>query len=692
MASPSKPQPVLRGPASTVETACPLDCPDACTLAVTVQQGKVVTIDGGHKNPVTDGYICAKVRKFGDRIYGPDRLLYPAVRIGRKGEGRFKRVPWDEALQRVTNSFERAKAESGGESILPYSYGGSNGLLTQDNIDAQIWRRFGTSRLARTVCAAPTGAANMALYGKMPSVTYQDYPSAQMIILWGVNPSASGIHLVPYLREARKRGATIVVIDPRTTQHARSADIHLPVRTGTDVVVALAIHRYLFEEGFANEAFLGEHTRNAHRLRERAAPWTFECAAEVAGIDAAALAEVARLYATSSPALVRCGWGLERNRNGGNAAMAVLALPSVAGKFGVRGGGYSMSNSASWDITRPWIAADEPETRLVNMNHLGRALTEYDDPAVKVLFVYNCNPAATVPDQKRVLKGLERDDLFTVVFEQVMTDTALYADVLLPNTTFLEGYDFAKAYGPIHLDLGRPVIDAVGEARSNADVFGELGTRLGLLKDAEPTGELDLMLNVLDNLPGRVGADLRDGVTATAPFGSAPVQFVDVFPKTPDRKVDLFPDALEASAPMGLYRFQPDPATERFPLALISPASERTISSTLGELPRPDVKLTMHPDDARDRGLGDGDLVRIFNELGEVHCPLTVAPVVRPGVVSLPKGIWRRNTAKQHDRNGARARHADRHRRRRLLQRCPRPGRVACYGLITRLAQQHTLG
>ena len=278
------------------------------------------------------------------------------------------------------------------------------------------------------------------------------------------------------------------------------------------------------------------------------------------------------------------------------------------------------------------------------MNHLGRALTEYRDPPVKVLFVYNCNPAATVPDQKRVLKGLERDDLFTVVFEQVMTDTALYADVILPSTTFLEGYDFAKAYGPIHMDLGRPVIDAAGEARSNADVFGELAGRLGLLEESDPTGELDLMLNVLDNLPGQIGADLRSGIPAAAPFGPAPVQFVDVFPKTPDQKIDLFPEALDAGAPMGLYRFQPDPATERFPLALISPASERTISSTLGELPRPDVKLTMHPEDARARGLANGDLVRIFNELGEVHCPLSVAPAIRPGVVSLPKGIWRRST------------------------------------------------
>jgi anaerobic selenocysteine-containing dehydrogenase len=640
----SKPEAVLGGPASIVETACPLDCPDACSLAVTVRHGKVVAIDGGHTNPVTDGYICAKVRKFGERIYGPDRLMHPAVRVGRKGEGRFRRVSWDEALELVAERFRRAKTEAGGASILPYSYGGSNGLLTQDNIDAQLWRRFGTSRLARTVCAAPTGAANMALYGKMPSVTYQDYPHAKLIILWGVNPSASGIHLIPFVREAQKLGAKLVVVDPRSTQHARAADIHLQVKPGTDVVVALAIHRHLFATGRADAKFLAEHTRNADKLRERAEPWTFARAADVAGVDPATLEEVAEWYASTSPALIRCGWGLERNRNGGNAAMSVLALPAVGGKFGVRGGGYSMSNSASWDITRPWIAADEPETRVVNMNHLGRALTEYNDPPVKVLFVYNCNPAATVPDQRRIIRGLERGDLFTVVFEQVMTDTALYADVILPNTTFLEGYDVAKAYGPIHLELGRPVIDAVGESRSNADVFGELASRLGVIGDDEPKGELDLMLHVLDNLPGTIGGDLRAGSPATSPFGPAPVQFVDVFPKTPDRKVDLFPAELEASTPMGLYRFQPDPATDRYPLALISPSSERTISSTLGELPRPDVKLTMHPEDAKARGLSDGDLVRVFNDLGEVHCPLAVLPTVRPGMVSLPKGIWRRST------------------------------------------------
>jgi anaerobic selenocysteine-containing dehydrogenase len=405
----------------------------------------------------------------------------------------------------------------------------------------------------------------------------------------------------------------------------------------------LAIHRYLFANGCADEAFLRDHTRGADQLRERAEPWTIAAAAAVAGIDAGPLERAAELYATSSPALVRCGWGLERNRNGGNAAMAVLALPAVGGKFGVRGGGYSMSNSASWNIDRTWIASDEPPTRLVNMNHLGRALTEYTNPPVNVLFVYNCNPAATVPDQKRVVRGLERDDLFTVVFEQVMTDTAFYADVILPATTFLEGYDFARAYGPISLDLGRPVIDAAGESRSNADVFGELCSRLGLLEEDEPSGELDLMVHVLDHLPGTIGHDLRRGVRPAPPFGLAPVQFVDVFPNTPDRKVNLFATELDQAAPAGLYTYQADPATTAYPLALISPASERTISSTLGELPRPDVKLMMNPADAGERSLATGDLVRVFNDLGELHCPLEVVPTIRRGTVSLPKGLWRRS-------------------------------------------------
>jgi anaerobic selenocysteine-containing dehydrogenase len=632
-------------PEHHVPTVCPLDCPDACSLDVTVQGGRVTVINGSSENPTTDGYICAKVRRFPERIYGPDRLLYPAVRQGPKGSARFERVSWDDALERVVEGLRAARDGWGAEAVLPYSYGGSNGLLTQDTSDAVLFRRFGASRLARTVCAAATGAANTALYGKMPSVVYEDFPEARLILLWGANPSASGIHLVPHIREAQRRGATLVVVDPRTTPLAKQADVHLAVRPGTDLPVALAIHRHLFETGGADAAFLAAHTRGAERLRERAREWTVDRAAAEAGISADALRHVAELYAATSPALVRCGWGPERNRNGGNASLAILALPAVGGKFGVRGGGYTMSNTATWGIERTWIDAQEPATRLVNMNQLGRALTEYTDPPIKALFVYNSNAAVTTPDQGRVLRGLAREDLFTVVFDQTMTDTAQYADVVLPATTFLEGYDLPRGYGPITLRLGRPVIEPVGEARPNADVFGELLRRLELDEPTDPSGELEAMMHVLGRLPEPIASELRDRGVATPPFGGRPIQFVDVFPRTADAVVDLFPEALETSAPLGVYGYQPDPGTAAFPLALISPASERSVSSTLAELPRPEVRLLMHPEDATSRGLVDGAAVRVFNSLGEVRCNLQVGGWTRPGTVVLPKGLWRRHTA-----------------------------------------------
>ena len=638
-------RPALAMPESHVQTACPLDCPDACTINVTLRGGRITKIDGATENEVTRGYICAKVRKFHHRVYGDDRLLHPAVRQGPKGRGAVRRVSWDAALDLIASKTREVTRQFGAEAILPLSYGGSNGLLTQDTTDATLFRRLGASRLLRTVCAAPTGAANQGLYGKMPSISYQDYPEARLIVIWGVNPSASGIHLLPFVKEARERGAKLVVIDPRGTPLARQADLYLPVKPGTDLVVALAVHRFLFEQGHSDEAFLAAHTTGADRLREKAAEWTFERAAEVSGVAADRLAAFAEMYATSSPALVKCGWGLERNRNGGSAAAAVLALPAVAGKFGVRGGGYTMSNSASWNIERKWLKDGEAATRAINMNHVGRLLNEPEGTPIKMLFVYNCNPAVTLPDQTRVLKGLERDDLFTVVFDQVFTDTALYADVVLPATTFLEHYEFVKGYGPITLQLAKPVIEQVGESRSNPEVFADLIRRTGLERESDPADELEAMLQVLDGLPPPHGNELRERSAAIAPYNGRPIQFVDVMPRTSDGKVHLFPEHLDREAPLGLYGFQADPATERFPLALISPASERTVSSTLGELKRPAVRVDLSPEDAAEREIADGDMVRMFNDQGEVRLKARVTPLIRRGTVAMPKGVWRRSVS-----------------------------------------------
>jgi anaerobic selenocysteine-containing dehydrogenase len=630
---------------STVETSCPLDCPDACSLSVSVEKGRITKIDGNTNHRLTGGYICAKVRGFANRVYHESRLLHPAVRRGPKGKGQFTRVSWDEALQAIASRMAEVRARSGGEAILPLSYGGSNGLLTQDTTDARLFRKLGASRLARTLCAAPTGAAALALYGKMAGVAFDDYPEARLIVVWGNNPSASGIHLVPRIREAQRRGARLIVLDPRRTALARQADLHLPVRPGTDLPVALALHRYLFEQGLADTVFLSRHATGVEELRARAAEWTIERAAEVAGLDAGALESFARDYARLSPAVIRCGWGLERNRNGGHAAMAILALPAVAGKFGVRGGGYSMSNSGAWRLdNNAWIGAEPPPTRMVNMNQLGRALTDLRDPAIELLFVYNANPVATFPDQNHVIRGLMRPDLFTVVFEQVHTDTVPFADVVLPAPTFLEQYDLNRSYGGFALQLTKPVIEPVGEARPNADVFDELERRLGLAAaDAEPADETDTLLRVAGALPDSIREAVLGGGVALPPFGDRPIQFVDVFPNTPDRRVHLFPD-VETSAPGGLYAYQPDPGSDEHPLALISPASEKTINSTLGELRTRPAALLMHPRDAAARGLETGNAVRMFNAQGEVHCLVEVTDAVPAGTVSLPKGLWRRST------------------------------------------------
>ena len=303
-----------------------------------------------------------------------------------------------------------------------------------------------------------------------------------------------------------------------------------------------------------------------------------------------------------------------------------------------------MSNSASWNIERTWLKDGEAGTRAVNMNHVGRELLTTSGTPIHALFVYNCNPAVTLPDQHRVLQGLAREDLFTVVFDQVLTDTAAYADVVLPATTFMEHYDLVRAYGPMHMELGRPVIEPQGESRSNTDVFMDLVRRLDLSSNGDPSDDLDAMLSGLGGLPERIGDELRANWRATPPFEGRPIQFVDVFPNTVDRKVHLCPEHLDQQAPLGLYGFQEDPATERYPLALISPASDRTISSTLGELERPDVLLEMNPSDAEPRGIDEGDAVRIVNEMGEVMVRVRLTHLVRPGTVAMPKGVWRRHT------------------------------------------------
>ena len=349
-----------------VESACPLDCPDACSLDVTLSGGKVVAIGGSEKNPVTRGYICAKVRRYPEHLYGEARIPHPGIRDGRKGEGKFRRASWDEALGLVAEKLKAVRDRRGGEGILPLSYGGSNGYLSQDTTDARLFYRLGASRLLRTVCAAPSSSAALGLYGKMPGVAYQDYAHARLIVVWGMNPSVSGIHLVPYIQEAQKRGARLVVVDPRRTRQAEHADLHLAIHPGTDLRAGALDHPLALRGGAGGPRRSWRPTRTAPRSSPGApSPGRSSARRARRGCRPADIEAFARLYAELSPAALRCGWGPERSRNGGSAIAAILALPAVAGKFGVRGGGYTLSNSSAWRDVDGMAAAkaEEPNTR-----------------------------------------------------------------------------------------------------------------------------------------------------------------------------------------------------------------------------------------------------------------------------------------------------------------------------------------
>ncbi len=659
----------MAAPAVVHHTTCPLDCPDACHLEVTVREGRVESIGGSFDHPDTAGFICSKVARFGRRLEHPDRVLRPLRRVGPKGEGRFEPVSWEEAIAEIASRLAEIAGRWGGEAILPFHYGGSNGKLTDELTDELFFARLGASRLDKTICAVPATQVALGMYGKMPGVAFADFVHARAIVVWGANPKVSNIHLVPYLKEARRRGAFVAQIDPRRTLGESECDLHLPVLPGQDLPVALAMIRHLAEADRLDRAFLARWTDGVEPLLERAEEWPLERAAGVAGVEAADIARIAETLADAEPALVRCGWGLERNANGAQAIAAILALPALLGKFGARGGGYTLSNSGGIRFDRGALLGSVAwTTRTLNMTQLGRLLAGRAprpgrgdgvsgvgapeprlEPPIQALFVYNANPAATVPDQCAVLSGLARPDLFTVVHEQVMTDTARFADFVLPAATFLEGHDLRAGYGSYVVGAVVPVVPPAGEARTNPQLFAALGRAMGFTDPAFSWSDEELLRRASAALAfagGPLGAEgARSGRPQRYEFpGERPVQFETVFPLTADGKAHLTP------AVLGERPFAWTPPTVGFPLALISPASGRMISSTLGEFNLEVLEVTLHPAEAERRGLAAGDPVRVWNELGEVHCRLAVSARLRPGVAAMPKGAWRKSSA-----NGATA-------------------------------------
>jgi anaerobic selenocysteine-containing dehydrogenase len=662
----------------TVHAVCTHDCPDSCGVLVTVNTltGRATKVQGDPAHPVTRGFLCGKVARYLDRVYSPERLLYPmrrkaGVAKGSLPKGReteaFERISWDEALEFVARKLNDTATEFGPESVLPYSYAGTIGQLGYGSMDRRFFHRLGASQLDRTICASAGGEALKQVYGVRLGTPPQDFAQAGLIIAWGANIHGNNIHLWPFIEEARRKGARLVVIDPYKTRTAALADEHLAIRPGTDGLLALAIMHVLFRDGYHDGEYMHECTDGAeallaHALRAEHSPLH---AAQVTGIAAETIERLAKDYGQSGkdgrgPAAIRLNYGIQRSENGGTAVRAVAMLPLITGSWKRRGGGLLLSVSGSFPfnsakLQMPELMLASPlgrATRVVNMSELGSALTELGsdakgDPKVKALFVYNCNAATVAPDSERVLEGLRREDLFTVVHEQFFTDTTDYADVVLPATTFLEHKDVMGAYGHLFAQISQPAIAPLGEARPNVWLFGELGRRMFPGEVEFEDSEEELIAQALETehpffagvtkerleVEGHVALSLpKDERGDSLPFSTR-----EWF-KSPSGRAELTP------VPVWVAPVESRNGSEgagRFPLEFLPRKADNFMNSTFANLPGHRLMerktaglLEMHPNDATARGVTSGDGVSVWNRRGRITLTARVGETVPAGVVA----------------------------------------------------------
>ena len=632
-------------------SVCPLDCPDTCSLTVTVEDDHIVAIRGSHANPYTGGVLCAKVPEaYPAFVHGAGRLRTPLRRVGAKGEGRFARITWAEALDLVHERFAAVVAEHGPQAILPLNYAGPHGMLAGGSMDLRFFHKLGASLLdRRPLCGGIRTEAWVGTFGSVPGIRPEQIAHARLIIVWGNNVTWSNLHLMPLINRARKAGARLVVVDPRRTVIARRADLHIALRPGTDVVLAWAVAAELERRDGIDRAFVERHVEGFEEFMALARRWSVSEAARVCGVSEGDIRALAEWYQALAPAAISVGNGLERNQNGGSGIRAIFALPALGGKFGVPGGGLVNGASFAFPKTPRRLARPDlvPEgTRTLNIIDVGRHLLDASlVPPIKAVFIYNHNPVVVHPDQNRLRRGLEREDLFVVGSDVVMTDSLAYADVVLPACSHFEHADLYPAYGQHWLQRAEPVIPPQGEALPNTEIFRRLAARFGFTDPIFRASDAELMDDALDPDDRRL-AGVRpstlptDRALAMTIDGEDAVMFGNVFPKTPSGKVELASTYLERKYGARLPSWRP--VESRYPLALISPASDRRITSTFGGLHVGDgpPPLEMHPDDARARGLHDGMRVRVWNDLGEIRLPLRISDAVVRGVVATLKGAW----------------------------------------------------
>ena len=639
--------------AEVIHSVCALDCPDACSVLVTVEDGRATKLRGNPDHPVTRGFLCAKVARYLEREYSPDRLLYPMRRTGAKGEGRFARITWDEAIDEIADRLDAIAREHGPESVLPYSYAGTMGVLQGGSMDRRFFHRLGASRLDRTICSAAGMVGTTRVLGARYGTEPEQFAHSKLIIAWGANIMGTSVHLWPFIVEARRKGARFYTIDPVKNRTGQLSDRHYFIQPGTDLALALGMMHVIIGENLHDADYVDRFANGFAELRTRAAEYPPERAEALTGIPRAGIVQLAREYAAARPAAIRLNYGVQRSERGGAAISAITALATLTGSWREVGGGVCLSTSQAFQLNgaaleRPDLQRPKP-ARLVNMSTLGAALTELNDPPVKALFVYNSNPAAIAPDQNKVLRGMRREDLFTVVAEQMQTDTADHADILLPVTTFLEHRDLYRSYGHYYIQLADAAVAPPGECRTNTDIFRALAARMGF--DDPCFGDTDDQMidtALSSGHPFMAGItrerlerehSVRLGVSAP---GTPFLPFAEGKFPTPSGKCELVPEALAYEPPVESRRGDAK-LVARFPLEMISPKNDDSMNSTFGNRADEDrntARLAVHPGDAAPRGIGDGDLVRVFNARGSLRLEARVTANVTAGVVSCPSTRW----------------------------------------------------
>jgi anaerobic selenocysteine-containing dehydrogenase len=643
-----------------VRSVCPHDCPDACGMLAYIEDERIVRVAGDPDHPVTRGAICGKAAKYVERLYSPDRVLYPMRRIGAKGEGRFARITWDEALDLIAGRLREIVDRHGAEAVLPYSFAGTMGIANIASMDRRFFYRLGASQLARTICSAAGSAGYAYTMGLRGGTDPEATADARYIIAWGVNVASTNMHQMTYIQQARRKGATFVVIDVHRNRTASFADWFLHIHPGTDAALALGMMHVIIAERLYDADFVARRTVGFEQLAAHVRDYPPERVAAITGLGREDIVRLARDYARTQPAFIRIGNGLQHHTNGGMAVRAIACLPALVGAWRYPAGGAIKSNHGYAQLNerarlRPDLLAGRTP-RTINMNQLGWALTEAEPP-VYALIVYNSNPAIVAPDQQRVLAGLARDDLFTVVHEQLHTDTAKYADVLLPATTHFEHTDLYTSYWHLYVQLARPAIAPLGEAKSNVEFFRLLAKRMGFDDPCFDDDVDDIIRQALDNPanPWLRGITLErleqePWLRLNIPRDSAPLAEMPL--PTPSGKIELYSERLaqEGLPPLPVYEPLPEGTDarghgdERFPLLFITPPNHRFLNSTYANMPsnvraegRPTLEI--HPRDAAQRGIADGDLVRVYNARGACQLYAQVTDAVRPGVV-VSCGLW----------------------------------------------------